>query len=79
MVIRFKYVITDIVHDKRGSELNCSGGGAIENEKPACGSFNMTKKHWNKLKEQAHNKLTTLSNDFTNHMSSYNNDDEDDW
>ena len=76
---RFKYVITDIVHDKRGSNLNCSGGGAIENEKPACGSMNMFKKHWNILKTQAHNKLTVLSNDLKNHMSNTNNDDNDDW
>ena len=75
---RYRYVITDIAHDKRGSALNGSGG-AIENEKPACGSMNMFKKHWNKLKTQANNKLTVLSNDLTNHMSVNNSEDDDDW
>ena len=75
---RYRYVITDIAHDKRGSALNGSGG-AIENEKPACGSMNMFKKHWNKLKIQANNKLTVLSNDLTNHMSANNSEDDDDW
>ena len=75
---RYRYVITDIAHDKRGSALNGSGG-AIENEKPACGSMNMFKKHWNKLKTQANNKLTVLSNDLKNHMSANNSEDDDDW
>jgi hypothetical protein len=75
---RYRYVLTDIAHDKRGSALNGSGG-AIENEKPACGSMTMFKSHWNKLKEKAHNKLTALSKDLTNHMSATNNEAGDDW
>jgi hypothetical protein len=74
---RCRYIITDIAHDKRGSALNGSGG-AIENEKPACGSMYMFKKHWKKLKEQAHNKITVLSNDLANHMSASNSEEEDD-
>tara|TARA_R110002167_G_scaffold242708_1_gene448316 strand:+ start:282 stop:791 length:510 start_codon:yes stop_codon:yes gene_type:complete len=75
---RYKYVITDISHDKRGSNLNGSGG-AIENDKPACGSMKMGKKHWGKLKEKARIELTALSDELTKYMSANNSEDNDDW
>ena len=75
---RYKYVITDISHDKRGSNLNGSGG-AIENDKPACGSMKMGKKHWGKLKEKARIELTALSDELTKYMSANNSEDDDDW
>ncbi|MBC8397472.1 MAG: DUF4468 domain-containing protein [Flavobacteriales bacterium] len=75
---RYMYVITDISHDKRGSDLNGSGG-AIENDKPACGSMNMGKKHWEKLKEKARIELTTLSDELIKYMSANKSEDDDDW
>lgn len=53
---RFKYSITDIYHEN----YNGAEGGAIVNNKPQCGTFLMTKKEWEKLKEQAENNLNQL-------------------
>ena len=73
---RCRYVITDIKHD--GKEDTMHSGGIIENEKPECGSMNMSKKKWNNLKTQVHDNLTSLSKDFEQHMSNVSSED-DDW
>jgi len=73
---RCRYVITDIKHD--GKETTMHSGGIIENEKPECGSKNMSKKKWNNLKAQVHDNLTSLSKDFEQHMSDVSSGD-DDW
>jgi len=72
---RFRYVITDIKHE--GKEEYIHSGGIIENEKPECGSMNMSKKTWKNLKAQVHDNLTALSKDFEQHMSNASSEDSD--
>lgn len=54
---RYRYVVTDFSHD---NSLSSSIGGALENEKPACGTFNMMMKHWNLYKEHTNSRVTLL-------------------
>jgi len=73
---RYRYIITDIEHDKKTSKF--SSGGGIENEKPACGTFLMLKGQWRKLKKQAHDGITEMHQDLVLYMSETNSE-EDDW
>jgi hypothetical protein len=74
---RYRYVLTDISHDKIGSKLTGSGG-LIGNEKPACGTFHFSKKSWNKLKSNASKDLIKSIDGLLQYMSEANNKD-DDW
>lgn len=47
---RYKYWISNFNHK---SYKDGYSGGALENEKPACGNFNMVKKGWIEVKEIA--------------------------
>lgn len=47
---RYKYWISNFSHK---SYKEGYSGGALENEKPACGNFNMVKKGWTEVKEIA--------------------------
>ena len=73
---RYKYVITDIRHDKSTATYGGTGG-AIENEKPDCGTFLMFKKQWKSLKSKADKELKFVSNDLVEYMSRVDNSDED--
>ena len=72
---RYRYVITDIKHDPKTS--NMKSGGAIENEKPECGTMYMFKKQWKKLKVQAHESLTAMHKDLVQYMSETASEEED--
>ena len=47
---KYRVVITDLYHSGLGPQKEYAGG-AIENEKPACGTFFIPKKDWDKMKE----------------------------
>lgn len=47
---RYRYSVTDFVHQDR---LHSSfTGGPLENERPQCGTFNMPRKSWEKIKSE---------------------------
>lgn len=47
---RYRYSVTDFVHEDR---INSSfTGGALENDKPACGGLYMPRKSWEKIKTE---------------------------
>jgi len=73
---RYRYIITDIEHYAKKSEMH--SGGAIENEKPACGTFFMLKRHWRNIKKQAHEGISVMYQDLVQYMSETNSE-EDDW
>ena len=75
---RFRYAITDIYHEKGGADISCNAGGDIENDKPACGIWGMTKKQWNKIKSNAFSEFDSIAKDFESSMKVQYNDD-DDW
>jgi hypothetical protein len=47
---KYRAVISDLYHSGLGSQKEYAGG-AIENEKPSCGTFFIPKKDWEKIKE----------------------------
>lgn len=49
---RYRYILTDFEHVYDGGKSGFGSGGALENEKPACGNFFLTKKNWQRIKQQ---------------------------
>lgn len=49
---RYRYILTDFEHVYDGEKSGFGSGGALENEKPACGNFFLTKKNWQRIKQQ---------------------------
>jgi len=47
---KYRAIISDLYHTGLGTTKDAIGG-AIENEKPACGTFFIPKKDWDKIKE----------------------------
>jgi hypothetical protein len=64
---RFRAVISDIYHAGITSS-NEYQGGAIENEKPDCGTFSIPKKDWNKMKEAIVNDANLFLEEFKKEM-----------
>lgn len=63
---KYRYWISDFVHvsNKQGYS-----GGALENERPDCGTFNMMKKGWNQVKEQTDENIKLLIESLKKEMS----------
>ncbi|MVN76906.1 DUF4468 domain-containing protein [Hymenobacter sp. HMF4947] len=62
---KYKYEITDLVHDAVGSKL-CSVG-PLENEKTGC--MSMTKGQWNEIKAQTDRSMQSLVASLTTALS----------
>lgn len=67
---RFRYSFTDLVHE--GAQYS---GGALENEKPACGTFFMNKQLWGKLKEQTDTNMKMAIASLKKEIKSSGNND----
>lgn len=65
---RYKYSITDLVHSNITRQYDQSGG-AIENEKPACGGLYMTKNQFNKIKSYMHGDVFLFTEDLKKQMA----------
>lgn len=55
---KYRAIISDLYHSGLGSQKEYPGG-AIENEKPACGTLFIPKKDWEKMKEAIKKEATT--------------------
>lgn len=66
---RYKYSITDLVHEHRTVKNDVSGGN-LENEKPICGTLFMPKKQWEAVKECTNEKVKALIAKLTKEMVS---------
>ncbi len=75
---RFKYEISNFIHDTYGTLQGIGSGGDLLNEKPVCGYFFLTKRYWAGIKEETYINTNSLIIDLqTFVMSSLNK--KDDW
>lgn len=74
---RYKYEIKNISHEnpKSSSRSGLGDGGAVENEKPACGKMLMSKKQWEKIKVNADSNIKNLIADLNYYMIKSNSSD----
>ncbi len=70
---RYKYIIKDLKHES--AESNLGSGGALENEKPACGGMLMFKRQWVQIKENADLNINELIVSLKKSMGEKPNDD----
>jgi hypothetical protein len=54
---RYRFSLTDFYHSFESKNMS---GGNLENEKPACGGFNMIRSQWAKIKNRFHDDASTL-------------------
>ncbi len=73
---RYKYEITDFNHVSYKAGFS---GGALEDEKPDCGSFSMTNKGWLDVKAQTKSQVETLIVDLKLKMSKTESGTGNDW
>lgn len=75
---RYKYAINNLVH----SDINANGnfsGGDLENEKPLCGTFFMTRKIWYKIKAESDQYANQMISNLKTTMAGSENFTSDNW
>ena len=65
---RYKYTFSNYSHSVSIGE-KCGSGGSLILDKPACGSFNMMKSSWNKIKDTANFKTIMLISSLKKSMA----------
>lgn len=65
---KYRYSITDFYHDNPSDTKSI--GGHLENEKPAAGTFFVSKKYWAEIKEQTDKSVKELIKNLSAIMSS---------
>lgn len=76
---RYKYEISNFIHTGEYDNVNRSSGGAIENDKPDCGTMSITKKQWNYIKQDCITNITKLSEDLKVAMSNKSEIEKKNW
>jgi hypothetical protein len=76
---RYKYEISSLTHTGEYDNFNNSSGGAIENDKPDCGTMFITKKQWNYIKQDCITNIIKLSEDLKKAMSNKSEIEKKDW
>lgn len=76
---RYKYETSNFIHTGEYDNVNRSSGGAIENDKPDCGSMFITKKQWNYIKQDCIVNITKLIEDLKVAMSNKSEIEKKDW
>jgi hypothetical protein len=74
---KYKYEISDLVHDSKTAKRPEMEGGNLENIKPDCGGLSMTKGQWNDIKTQADKQVQILIQSLKTKIST--NKTESDW
>lgn len=64
---RYKYSITDFVHEDKPGPRGANGG-SLESEKPECGTLKLPKKYWEYIKTDADQTTKTLIADMKKAM-----------
>jgi hypothetical protein len=64
---KYRYEINNVYHDRAFSSLGGSGG-SLNNEVPACGHFNITKKYWETIKSFADKDIENIVNSLKTSM-----------
>lgn len=75
---RYKYRITNFVHDNTYAKNGIACGGILENEKPACG-WQMFTKDWNSLKAQSYNKTLSVIKSLKTFMAETSKKSNETW
>lgn len=76
---RFKYELTDIYHTANGGFAGSAAGGAIDNEKPACGNSWISQKAWSEIKLNCYDKCTSLIETIKPYMKLKNEGAKENW
>jgi len=66
---RYKYTLTNFYHDATTAEKGVGSGGALENEKPACGGWGMFQKSWDTIKSKSNAKTLLIIDDLKQYMA----------
>jgi hypothetical protein len=69
---RYKYSFTDFVHEDKPGQRHADGG-PLENEKPGCGTMQLSKKYWENIKKETDETTKAMIEDLKKHMASPNN------
>jgi hypothetical protein len=75
---RYKYSINDLYHSDPHYNADYSGGSLLL-EKPACGTLFMTKKAWQKIKEDTDIQIKKMIQNLIIVMADHNTSDKDNW
>jgi hypothetical protein len=74
---RYKYTISDCIHEKSGS-YQYSGGNLCQ-EKPVCGTFLMPKATWTNIKKDFVFQMLLVINELKTEMSSAKANNKENW
>jgi hypothetical protein len=76
---RYKYEISDLIHTGIYDAQNNSSGGAIENEKPACGTMHISKGQWDYIKNDCVSNIEELIKTLKQSMLNKSEMEKKDW
>jgi hypothetical protein len=76
---RYKYEISDLIHTGMYDAQNSSSGGAIENEKPACGTMHISKGQWDYIKKDCVSNIEELIKVLKQSMLNKSEMEKKDW
>ena len=76
---RYKYEISDLTHTGIYDKQNSSSGGAIENEKPACGTMHISKAQWDYIKKDCVSNIEELIKALKQSMEKKSEMEKKDW
>jgi hypothetical protein len=75
---KYRYFINGFNHENHENKFDNSGG-RLENEKPACGTFYMTKNVWQKVKDYTSNSMLTYIKNLQAYMEGKGITATDEW
>jgi hypothetical protein len=76
---RYKYILTDFVHESDPRYKYSTSGGNIENEKPAAGTFLFSMAAWRKVKEKTKKEVDAIIARIKKDMLSATASNSDNW
>lgn len=76
---RYKYEISDLIHTGIYDAKNSSSGGAIENEKPDCGTMHISKGQWDYIKKDCVSNIGELIKALKKSMLKKSEMEKKDW
>lgn len=66
---KYRCVLSDFYHDGYLDHTDQQMGGNLNNEKPDCGTFRMSKKYWQRIKTESYSEARDFINSFKTAMT----------
>jgi len=63
---KYKYIVSNLIHTAFEPEYS---GGDLDDNKPDCGTLNISKRQWKKIKDSSENKVMDLINNLKDHIN----------